>query len=123
MTSHFGIDFDMKKPVIVFDKSDGTVHIFESAQVAERYLEPIDVQTGELTFYSSDGGVLDGSIFKDQHGIERVAVSAEFSSKSDPSGLRRILMDELEYYGHERSILEQMDLDSLVYEALKYKTE
>lgn len=119
--NHFGIDFDMKEPIIVAENGD--VDIFESVEKAERYIEPIDVKIGDNVFYDSEGRVLRAFVVNDSRGIEKTVITSNEDEKINHSELKKILIDFLEYLNYPRLELEEMELSSLVRESLKFKTE
>ena len=112
----------MNKPVIYYDDRDGC-NIFESAEKAGRYIEPIDFKNGNGVFYDSEGRILKASIVVDSRGIENTVVEYNEEDSFNKSELREILIDLLEYANYSRQTLDEMELFSLVEESLKFKTE
>jgi uncharacterized protein (DUF3820 family) len=120
----FGIDFDMKEPIICFNRDEHSTLIFESVFKAERYVEPIDIKIGNNVFYDSEGKILEGSVITDPRGIERTLISEIANNKFDKYELKRVLIDLIEdYLDFSRKQLEEMELFLVVKEALKFKTE
>lgn len=111
----------MKEPIIVTENGD--IDIFESVEKAERYIEPIDVKTGDSVFYDSEGRILQASVIEDSRGIEKTVIEDGKEYRVNNSELKRILIDFLEYLDYPRHELEVMELSSLVKESLKFKTE
>jgi hypothetical protein len=112
----------MKEPVIYYDDADGCI-IFESAESAGRYVEPIDFKNGNGVFNDSEGRVLPASIVVDNRGIENTVVKYSTEENFNKPELKRILIDLLEYAEYPRQELEKMELSSLVRESLKFKTD
>jgi hypothetical protein len=112
----------MKEPVIYDDNADGCI-IFESAEHAGRYIEPIDFKNGNGVFYDSEGRVLQASIVVDKRGIENTVVEYSTEENFNKSELKRILIDLLEYVDYPRLELEKMKLSLLIRESLKFKTD
>ncbi len=112
----------MSKPVIYYDEADGCI-IFESAEKAGRYIEPIDFKDGNGVFYDSEGRILKASIVIDSRGIENTVVEYNDDNNFNKPVLKEILIDLLEYVNYSRKELEKMELSALVKESLKFKTE
>lgn len=85
----------MNKPVIYYDDADGC-NIFESAEKAGRYIEPIDFKNGNGVFYDSEGRILTASIAVDSRGIENTFVEYNEVNNFDKAKLEEILIDLLE---------------------------
>lgn len=118
---HFGIDFDMKEPIIISDSGD--VNIFETRQLAERYIEPIDVHNNEFSYYDSEGKILQAIVVKDSKGTEKTVITDSKEEKFNESKLKQILIDFLEHLNYPRPELEKMKLSLLIREGLRFKTE
>jgi len=112
----------MNKPVIYYDDGNSCI-IFESAEKAGRYIEPIDFKNGNGVFYDSEGRILKASVVIDLRGIENTVVEYNEESNFNKLKLKEILVDLLEYANYSRQELEEMELSLLVTESLKFKTE
>jgi hypothetical protein len=112
----------MNKPVIYYDKQDGCI-IFESAEKAGRYIEPIDFKNSNGIFFDSEGRILQASVVLDSRGIENTIVEYNREENFNKSELKQILIDFLEYLDYPRQELEEMELSELIGESLKFKTE
>ena len=110
----------MKPPIFVYEPHDLT--IFESLENTERYIEPPEVKNGKLSFYDSDGRILEGSVYIDGRGIELCRISEGKECKFVPDELREIISSSLELLGYSREELDRMDLSRLSEESLKFKT-
>src|SRR5687768_1217679 len=100
--------FNMKEPVIYYDDADGCI-IFETAEHAGRYIEPIDFKNGNGAFYDSEGRVLPASIVVDARGIENTVVKYSTEDNFNKSELKRVLIDFLEYFDYPKQELEKME--------------
>ncbi len=93
----------MKAPIVVYDHGD--VSIFESAEDAENYLEPIDVEREEYVAYDSEGYLLRLAVNVKSRRIwgilpirEKGVVLQEIAPRQERlAELRQILKDYLSY--------------------------
>jgi hypothetical protein len=105
----------MKAPLVINNRGD--VLIFESSEVAIRYLEATDVLNGEYVGYDSEGrllciGVVDAN---------RVTVSDSEEVPTHSEELIAILRNLLDYSGAPKDWVFSASLGELVISALKYK--
>jgi hypothetical protein len=107
----------MKPPITIDDHGD--ISIFEAIEDAESYVEPIDVSSGELVAYDSEGRLLRGEIVK--KGFLRRGVRFE-AAESEPlhaAVLRKRIIEFLAKLGEPRDELEADSLDGLIARGLR----
>lgn len=107
----------MKAPIII--ENSGDLLIFESADKAERYIEPIDVQNQEYMGYDSEGRLL---LFYIQH-PNKVFIQTAESEPLHQNELRNVLIDFLERIGVSSEEIKYLPLSDLVAKVLEYKRE
>ena len=106
----------IQAPIIVDDHGD--VLVFESVAIAERYLEPVDVENEEYVAFDSEGRKLDLIV----EGL-RVAVREGEGQPSQRVRLEESLRSFFEAIGLEKSWYESASLSELIEKGLEYKTE
>lgn len=121
MTDHFGIDSELSNVVIAYEHGD--VIVFGSIFAAERYLEPIDVRNEEYILYNGNARRLIPNVEVDSGSIERVVITFDENEPLHTSELREILTGLLTFAGEKVEILEQMSLEHLVLESLKFRSQ
>jgi hypothetical protein len=107
----------MKPPITIDDHGD--ISIFEAVEDAESYVEPIDVTSGDLVAYDSEGRLLRGQVVK--RGFLRRGVRLE-PAEIEPfhaATLREVLIGFLVKLGEPRDLLEGKSLDGLIASGLR----
>ena len=107
----------MKPPITVDDHGD--LSIFEAVEDAENYVEPIDVTSGDLVAYDSEGRLLRGRVVK--KGFLRRGVKLE-PAETEPlhaAVLRERVIGFLAKLGEPRDSLEADSLEGLIARGLR----
>ena len=111
----------MESPIIAHNKGD--VLVFESVELAEQYLEPIDVVNGEYAIYDSRGRRINGVIVT-HRGVEHVRLEPASDSGGAADELRRVLVA---FLTHALNVpdggLHESSLEDLVKAAQQFKTK
>jgi hypothetical protein len=110
------------KPPIVIDDS-GDLMVFDSPDLAQRYIEPIDIKAGHYMIYDSEGRLLAADIVPKAFVLERVVLR----DAEDIPTHQHVLMGRLKSFlvavGEDPQRLENCALGDLVHQCLPYKTE
>src|SRR4051812_36368217 len=84
-----------KPPIYIYEPAD--LSVFSSVESAERYIEPPEIRSNACYFYDAEGAILEGTVFKDQRGIEQCKLTESPDKRARPEELRRIIIEFLEY--------------------------
>jgi len=105
----------MKAPIIADNRGD--LHVFESVDQAERYIEPIDVKNNEWTIYDSEGRSVEAVITRRWGFPERVVLTARDQIPRHSNELRSRLITFLTRIGKVHDGLAELPLERLIEEA------
>jgi hypothetical protein len=117
----------MKPPIFVYDPGD--LDVFESVELAERYIEAIDVKKNLYVYLDADGRKLTASVYKDKRGVELCSITEPTEAVFDEELLMKLIIDMLGHIsrvhpkiGYSEETLTKMSLGELVKESLRFKT-
>ena len=104
----------MKPPITIDDHGD--LSIFERLEDAEKYVEPIDVSSGDLVAYDSEGRLLRGRIVKTRLFGWGGGVKFELAEDvpQHALALRQSLIEFLVELGEPGDVLETESLPDLI---------
>ena len=88
----FGTDSSTK--MAIFAVENGDITVFKTVEVAEKYIEPIDVKNNEYKIYDSRGFVYSASVVKKSN-LEYVKIKKK--KEKDLKSLGRAVIDFLAY--------------------------
>jgi hypothetical protein len=109
----------------IFVPAEGDLFVFDSVDVAESWLEPVDVRSGSLvSAYDAAGRRLDirvrGPTRSDRYPVERVVIVCAEESPSGRAELLEILRTYLESVGEEATLLSKASLAELQVHARRH---
>jgi hypothetical protein len=114
MTKAFGIDSDMKPPIILNEHArmdaSGDLRVYDTIDLAEMSSESYDASDDSLHAFDSEGRLL--KIVADQDGGAHLEPAEASPQHRDT--LLKILRDFLVRHGEPEAAVEQMTLESLV---------
>lgn len=111
----------MKPPIYVYEPND--LDVFESLELAERYIEAIDVKNNEYEYFDSEGRKLEASVYLDDRGIEMCRILDSEKYEPEPHRLKSLILDMLISLGYDKNIVGFWMLDQLVAESLRFKNK
>ena len=106
----------MNLPIIAYDSGD--VLVFENKDMAEKYLEPVDIKNNVYVAYDSSGYKLDLSVKG-----EKVSVCQSTDLKLYAKELKEILFNFFLEIGINQDWCNKASLDELIKKSLEFKTD
>jgi hypothetical protein len=95
----------MKPPIFIYEPVD--LNVFQSVEVAQSWLEPIDVEAGTYSAFDSEGKKLNLKVIKSKEAAGRwlfffkkyynESIFIEDSGEKSPEKLKEILLEFLSY--------------------------
>ena len=99
----------MRLPIIVSES--GNLNFYRTLEYAQIDIEPIDVQNAEYVIYDADGFLLVPRVVHERR-VEVVQIIP--TPEIRKAELKELLTNFFSEVGHERTVLETMDLAQLV---------